>query len=123
MSSDKTARLWDAAEGVEISVLRGHEGPVRHAALSAHGSRIGDVRLQVLELQVGGVAADLLGVGVGAGLREPLDGLVDGSGLVVHSGDPKHGEQYGESWIHGGVLVGLGGLRSLLAEVLRNGVE
>ena len=39
-SSDNTARLWDAAGGVEIAVLRGHEDPVRHAAFSPDGSRI-----------------------------------------------------------------------------------
>ena len=39
-SDDKTARLWDAATGKEIAVLRGHEGYVRSAAFSPDGARI-----------------------------------------------------------------------------------
>ena len=33
-SEDKTARVWDAATGSEIAILRGHAGPVRSAAFS-----------------------------------------------------------------------------------------
>jgi hypothetical protein len=39
-SSDKTARIWDAASGKEIAVLRGHEKSVDSAAFSRDGSRI-----------------------------------------------------------------------------------
>ena len=39
-SWDKTARIWDAATGKEIAVLRGHEGAVCSAAFSPDGSRI-----------------------------------------------------------------------------------
>ena len=39
-SSDKTARVWDAATAKEITVLRGHYQGVRSAAFSADGSRI-----------------------------------------------------------------------------------
>ena len=39
-SSDKTARVWDAATGKEIAVLRGHEDEVTSAAFSPDGSRI-----------------------------------------------------------------------------------
>src|SRR5262249_46400656 len=39
-SDDKTARIWDAASGNEIAVLRGHEDVVKSAAFSPDGSRI-----------------------------------------------------------------------------------
>ena len=39
-SDDKTARIWDAATGKEVAVLRGHEDPVISAAFSRDGSRI-----------------------------------------------------------------------------------
>jgi len=39
-SADKPARIWDAATGREIVVLRGHDGPVASAAFSLDGSRI-----------------------------------------------------------------------------------
>ena len=39
-SWDNTARIWDAASGKEIAVLRGHEDAVHSAAFSPDGSRI-----------------------------------------------------------------------------------
>jgi uncharacterized membrane-anchored protein YhcB (DUF1043 family) len=39
-SLDRTARIWDAASGKEIAVLRGHDGLLRSAAFSPDGSRI-----------------------------------------------------------------------------------
>jgi WD40 repeat protein len=39
-SSDKTARIWDAASGEEIAALRGHGGHVFSAAFSPDGTRI-----------------------------------------------------------------------------------
>ena len=39
-SDDNTARIWDAATGKEIAVLRGHDGSVNSAAFSPDGSRI-----------------------------------------------------------------------------------
>jgi WD40 repeat protein len=39
-SSDRTARIWDAATAKEIAVLRGHDGTVRSAAFSPDRSRI-----------------------------------------------------------------------------------
>jgi predicted oxidoreductase (fatty acid repression mutant protein) len=39
-SGDKTARIWDAASGKELTVLRGHENNVSSAAFSPEGSRI-----------------------------------------------------------------------------------
>jgi hypothetical protein len=39
-SWDKTARIWDAATGKEITVLRGHEGLLYSAAFSPDGTRI-----------------------------------------------------------------------------------
>jgi WD40 repeat protein len=39
-SLDNTARVWDAASGRQIGVLRGHEGQVRSAAYSPHGEHI-----------------------------------------------------------------------------------
>ena len=39
-SGDKTARIWDAASGKEVAVLRGHGDAVRSAAFSPDGSRV-----------------------------------------------------------------------------------
>ena len=39
-SDDKTVRVWDAASGAELLVLRGHEGWVSAAAFSPDGARI-----------------------------------------------------------------------------------
>jgi WD40 repeat protein len=39
-SWDKTARIWDAATGREIAVLRGHQKPVSCAEFSPDGKRI-----------------------------------------------------------------------------------
>ena len=39
-SWDETARIWDAATGKEITVLRGHESEVTSAAFSPDGARI-----------------------------------------------------------------------------------
>ena len=39
-SLDQTARLWDAATGQELQVLRGHEGALRSAVFSPDGTRV-----------------------------------------------------------------------------------
>ncbi len=39
-SGDDTARLWDAATGKELAVLRGHEDGVRSAQFSPDGERV-----------------------------------------------------------------------------------
>jgi WD40 repeat protein len=39
-SEDKAARIWDAATGDEIKVLRGHEDRINSAAFSLDGTRI-----------------------------------------------------------------------------------
>ena len=39
-SADNTAWLWDAPDGAEIAVLRGHESVVWSAAFSPDGTRI-----------------------------------------------------------------------------------
>jgi WD40 repeat protein len=39
-SSDKTARIWDAAAGATIAVLKGHAGPVRSAVFSPDGKSV-----------------------------------------------------------------------------------
>ena len=39
-SEDNTVRVWDAASGEELLVLRGHEGPVYAVAFSPDGTRI-----------------------------------------------------------------------------------
>ena len=39
-SADKTTRIWDAASGKEIAVLRGHDRQVTSAAFSPDGKRI-----------------------------------------------------------------------------------
>ena len=38
-SDDKTVRVWDAASGAELLVLRGHEGPVYSARRSRRMAR------------------------------------------------------------------------------------
>ena len=39
-SGDKTARLWDAASGQELQVLRGHEDSVNSAQFSPDGKTV-----------------------------------------------------------------------------------
>jgi WD40 repeat protein len=39
-SSDKTARLWDAASGKPLAVLQGHTGQVMSVCFSADGARV-----------------------------------------------------------------------------------
>jgi len=39
-SYDKTARIWDAASGRQITVLREHEDTVSSVAFSPDGSRV-----------------------------------------------------------------------------------
>jgi hypothetical protein len=39
-SKDKTARLWEAATGKEVAVLRGHDDQVYSAAFSPDGARV-----------------------------------------------------------------------------------
>jgi WD40 repeat protein len=39
-SDDKTARIWDAATGKEVAVLRGHDARVNSAAFGPGGSRV-----------------------------------------------------------------------------------
>ena len=39
-SSDVTVRLWDAATGAALAVLRGHPAPVRSAVFSPDGTRV-----------------------------------------------------------------------------------
>jgi WD40 repeat protein len=39
-AEDKTVRLWDAASGVELRCLRGHEGGVRRVAFSPDGRQL-----------------------------------------------------------------------------------
>jgi WD40 repeat protein len=38
--SDKTARIWDAVSGNELSALRGHDGLIRTVAFSPDGQRL-----------------------------------------------------------------------------------
>ena len=39
-SADQTARIWDAATGAPVAVLRVHEGSVYRAAFSPDGTRV-----------------------------------------------------------------------------------
>jgi WD40 repeat protein len=39
-SSDKTAKVWDAASGQELLTLRGHDGSVTSVAWSPNGKRL-----------------------------------------------------------------------------------
>jgi hypothetical protein len=56
-SGDKTARIWDAATGREISILRGHDGSVSSAAFSPDGSRVvtasGDKTTRIWDVATG----------------------------------------------------------------------
>jgi WD40 repeat protein len=40
VSSDRTVRVWDTAQGTQLMVLTGHEGPVRGVAWPPDGTRI-----------------------------------------------------------------------------------
>jgi WD40 repeat protein len=39
-TDDNTARLWDTASGAEITVLKGHQGPIQFAMLTRDEARI-----------------------------------------------------------------------------------
>ena len=39
-SFDKTARIWNVADGTQLALLRGHEGPVDKAMFSPEGGRV-----------------------------------------------------------------------------------
>jgi WD40 repeat protein len=39
-SQDQTAKLWDAASGIELLTLKGHSGWIISAAFSPNGKRI-----------------------------------------------------------------------------------
>ncbi|MGD9982507.1 MAG: WD40 repeat domain-containing protein, partial [Hyphomonadaceae bacterium] len=85
-SQDWTARVWDAASGGEISVLRGHENDVRSAAFSPDGSRIvtgGDGTARVWDAASGGELALLRGHG--ARVRSAVFSP-DGSRIVTAGG-------------------------------------
>ena len=64
-SRDKTARIWDAATGKQIAVLRGHENPVLSAAFSPDGARIvtasGDKTARIWDAATGKQIAVLRG--------------------------------------------------------------
>ena len=56
-SENRTIRLWNAASGTEIAVLRGHENTVNSAAFSPDGSRILTALLAKRELLAEGMLA------------------------------------------------------------------
>ena len=39
-ADDSTARVWNATSGVEITVLRGHQGPIQYAIFSRDEARV-----------------------------------------------------------------------------------
>ena len=39
-SFDKTARMWNVADGSQIAILKGHQGAVERAMFSPDGSRV-----------------------------------------------------------------------------------
>ena len=105
-SFDKTARVWDAATGQALAVLRGHTDAVTGAQFSSDGMQIVTVSKDQTARMWNAVAGQELAVHTGgAGTREaglavvrstlqrwgvPLDGvsLLDGSGLLGYEGQP-----------------------------------
>jgi WD40 repeat protein len=88
VSEDKTARIWDAATGRDIAVLRGHDDTVYSAAFSPDGSRIvtasGDNTARIWDAATGRDIAVLRGHDdtVYSATFSP-----DGSRIVTASGD------------------------------------
>jgi WD40 repeat protein len=64
-SSDSTIRIWDAATGNELRVLRGHIGGVRTVTFSADGQLLAsggvDGKVKLWEASSGGELASLAG--------------------------------------------------------------
>ena len=87
-SYGKTARMWEAATGKMIAVLRGHDGPVSNAAFSPDGSRIvtasTDKTARLWDAQTGAAIAVL------RGHKEGVLGAVfapDGARIITVSWD------------------------------------
>jgi WD40 repeat protein len=87
-SEDKTARIWDAATGKEIAVLRGHEDVVNSAAFGPDGSRIitasGDNTARIWDAATGREIMVLRGH---EGVVNSAAFSPDGSRIVTASGD------------------------------------
>ncbi len=87
-STDRTARIWDAASGKEIAVLRGHEDTVISAAFSPDGLRIATASQDMTARIWGAGSAKEIAV-----LRGHEDTVIsaafspDGSRIVTASGD------------------------------------
>jgi WD40 repeat protein len=87
-SSDKTARVWDARTGAEITVLRGHDGAVYSAAYSPDGARIAtasdDKTARVWDARTGAQIMVLRGHG---GVVSSVAYSPDGTHIVTASAD------------------------------------
>ena len=86
--TDRTVRLWDAASGEELAVLKGHESSVSSVVFSPDGSRIvsgsGDNTVRIWDADSGEELALLRGhqSGVSSAVFSP-----DGSRIVSGSLD------------------------------------
>jgi WD40 repeat protein len=89
-SADRTARIWNAATGEEIAVLRGHEHSVTHVAFSRDGSRIVtasvDGTARIWDATTAKEIAVLRGHTLSAALNS-ASFSPDGSRVVTASGD------------------------------------
>ena len=87
-SEDKTARVWDAADGVQVAMLQGHTDWVDRAAFSPDGSRIvtysTDLTARLWDARSGAPIAVLAGH---SGLITSAEFSSDGARLVTASND------------------------------------
>jgi WD40 repeat protein len=88
-SSDHTARLWDAASGAALAVLRGHDGVVWSAVFDPSGSRVltasSDHTARLWDAASGAALAVLRGHESGVG-----SAVFDASGACVLTASDDH---------------------------------
>jgi WD40 repeat protein len=107
-SQDTTIRLWNAANGKELKILRGHHGYVEALAFSSDGKKIiswaHDGELMLWDLSGDNPSHRLLGITTGGAVFSP-DGkwiASGGSGKKVLLWDGSSGKQTRElDWEHG----------------------
>ncbi|MBF0240156.1 MAG: transporter substrate-binding domain-containing protein, partial [SAR324 cluster bacterium] len=87
-SEDKTARLWDAHTGRELSVMQGHMGSVLYTAFTPDGTRIvtGSIDKQ-LKLWDTVTGREIMNVPVSQGISGALAFNADGLELLVGDSD------------------------------------
>jgi WD40 repeat protein len=87
-SHDRTARIWDADNGSELTVLRGHDEPVRAVAWSPDGRRLAtassDRTARIWDAESG---AEIIVVGVHAKGVEIVSWSSDGNRIASASRD------------------------------------